>query len=83
MRNLDILKHTFNVDSNVTIGVIASFDPSTLLPPPTSLNVIYVVNSSSIPSPVTIFDGILQQPISTLFSSQSTDPPHDRGNYGS
>lgn len=79
IRNFDIPEHTSNVDSNVSISVTPTINPSTVLPPPTSLLIASGVQTSMSPTHSPTFDGIFRQPITTLFSYQSTNPSHDHG----
>lgn len=75
--NLDIIENTLNANSNVNTSVIPSIDPLILLPPSISPIITYLIQTTNVRYNLPTFNGILRQPIATLFSSQSTNPSHD------
>lgn len=65
--------HTSHVDLNVNMGEKSIVETSIVPPTSNSLLRISLIPSTSIPPNYPAYDGILSQPIATLFSSQSTD----------
>lgn len=81
--NLYNIAHTPNMESNVSIGEKSSINTLTALPPPSSPLITIVSNPTPLLTHSPIYDGILRQPITILFSSQSTDPSTDQAIYDS
>ncbi|CAI9302816.1 unnamed protein product [Lactuca saligna] len=81
-RTSDIPKHTSHVDSNVNMGEKSTIDSSTVIPPSDSP---FKVSLHKYTSDFPTYVSILTQPITTLFSSQSTDQgkgsPHPMEEY--
>ncbi|CAI9294351.1 unnamed protein product [Lactuca saligna] len=72
----NISDNLFNKDSNVNMGenpsTYAQYS-SNVLPPPSSPPQTSTISPMTIPINYPTFEGILEKPISTLFSSQSTN----------
>lgn len=71
-KSLNTSENLSNKDSNVNVGEASLKDASTvpLTPPPSSPLLTLTIQATFVPLNSPIFEGILQQPITSLFSSQ-------------
>ncbi|CAI9297469.1 unnamed protein product [Lactuca saligna] len=78
-RTLNIPGHTSNMYANVNMCDKSTTDTSIVLPPPNSPLRTSFIPLTYIPLDYPTYNGILNQPIATLFSYQSTDHYLDQG----